>query len=248
MKLLISSIEKILDENLSLIERGILITLALCKDKNSKITLAKFKVLANVSKIKPELVSLHEAKYIQWSGYKKAKKDIETSKLTPDVKEAVDFMNKLWGRKIGYTSKDHFNMLVGRLKEHGLEDVKKVIANRYSEWKDNPVMKSNLEPSTIFRPSKFPKYLESANRTRIGESFVGASNINLSNGDEITTKIAETFIDNDTYNIKVYRVNDNGERLGAGTKATRYGKDIKLMLKKQDRMTRIEHKYFYIAN
>lgn len=246
MELLIKSTKDILDEKLNLVERGILITIALCRDSDPRITLAKFKTKVKMRDIKEDLVKLQEKGLIKWAGYKAAKKSIEDKEISPEVKEAVDFMNKVWKRKLGYTSKDFISNLRMRLKENGLEDVKLVIANRYEEWKDDPVMKSNLEPSTVFRPSKFPKYLDHAKRTRVGESHIAASIIGLKHMDEITLEIAQTFIDNNVYNIKIYQCDREGNRRSNGTSASRYGKDIKSMLKMQKINPIRTHRYFYV--
>ena len=157
-------------------------------------------------------------------------------------------MNKLYRRKFNPDSESTINNLRNRLEKHSLEDIKKVIANRYSEWKDDTTMQRHLNPTTIFRPSKFDKYLEEALRTRVGESFVAANNINLKDGDEITLEIANTFIDKDTYNIKIYQVDGDGNRRANGLSATRYGKDIKKAILLQQRSEILEYRYYYKQN
>ena len=247
MRLLIKNIQSILDEELSLLERGILITIALCKDTDPRITLARFKTKCKISGIKVELISLEERNFIRWSGYKGAKKSVGEAKSNPDVIDVIEFMNGLYNRGFDPDSKSSTINLRNRLKEHSIKDIKLVIANRYKVWKDDETMKIHLNPTTIFRPSKFDKYLEEARSTRVGESFVAAENINLNHGDEITEEISNTFIDNDTYNIKIYETDGEGNRRSNGVRATRYGRDIKKMINLQKFHQIITHRYYYIA-
>lgn len=248
MELLIKTTKDILDEDLSLLKRGILISILLSKDPNPKITWARFKETCKVSQIKQELIELQEDGYLKWSGYKSAKKSFEVDVWKNQRIEVIDFMNNLYRRNFRNDSSAVKTNLTQRLIENGIEDVKLVIANRYSEWKDDSFMSKYLTPETIFKKSKFDKYLEEAQRTRVGESFTTADNIDLKNGDEITLEVVEKFSDDDTYNLKIYRTSPSGELLGTGNKATRYGKDIKKTLKLAKLQSYIEHRYFYVVN
>ena len=82
--------------------------------------------------------------------------------------------------------------------------------------------------------------------SRVGESFVAAENINLKHGDEITEEIVKTFISNNTYNIKIYETDGDGNKRGNGVGATRYGRDIKKMINLQKFNQIKTHKYFYV--
>ena len=246
MELLIKSLQSILDEKLSLVERGILVSIALCRDDDKRITLAKFKTKCKISTIKLELINLQESGLIKWSGYKTAKKGVEDSKMNPDALDVINFMNGLYNRDFDPNSAASTTNLKKRLKEHSVEDIKLVVANRYKVWKDDAVMESNLNPGTIFRPSKFSKYLEEAKRTRVGESFVAAENISLKHGDEITSEVVNSFINNDTYNIKIYQTDGEGNKRANGVGATRYGRDIKKMLKLQKLNSTRTHRYYYV--
>lgn len=245
MELLINTIKDILNEDLTLLERGILISILLCKDEDKRIVLAKFKITCNINKIKPELVSLHERGYIKWSGYKAAKKSLENSRSKDDIINIIEFMNNLYNRKFDPNSSSSTTHLRNRLENNSIDDIKLVISNRYKEWKDDPMMEKHLNPTTIFRPSKFDKYLEEAKRTRVGESFVAANNSNLEHGDEITSKNVKSFALDDTYNIKIYQCSD-GNIIGNGMHATRYGRDIMRMLKMQKFNSVRTHRYFYV--
>ena len=172
MEILLISTSHVLNEELSLVQRGILITIILCKDMDSKMTLARFKTKVKITKIKEDLIFLHENGYIKWSGYKNAQKSIEGGAMSLDVKDVIGFMNDLYGRGFNPKSSSSTANLIPRLRENDIDDVKLVVANRYAEWKDDSVMKMHLNPGTIFKKSKFDKYLEEAKRSRVGESFV----------------------------------------------------------------------------
>ena len=180
-----------------------------------------------------ELINLHKKGYIEWSGYKSALKSSSEKKQQPQVVEIINFMNDLYGRNFDPNSSSTSTNLINRLKKYSAEDIRLVISNRYVAWKDSPTMEKHLNPTTIFRPSKFEKYLEEAKRTREGERYTSAHRIDLKDGDEITALIADNFSDRDLYYIKVYQTGDRGERRGTGASATRYGKDIKRTLKIQ---------------
>ena len=138
------------DKRLSLVQRGIMITLMFVKDDNPKMTLAKFKVGVKMKDIKEDLIKLHELKCVKWSGYKTAVKSLEAKVINPDVKEAIEFMNSLYKRRFDYKSTATTSFLADKLKSHSLSDIKGVIANRHIAWKDNH-MRTNLNPVTIFR-------------------------------------------------------------------------------------------------
>jgi uncharacterized phage protein (TIGR02220 family) len=230
MKLLIKSLEDILSDKLTLVERGILITIMLLREKDSKITLAKCKTKISFQKNRDELIRLHESKLISWSGYDNAKKAIEQQKASPVILDILYFMNSLYRRNFGPT-KERITPLTNLLKDFSVEDIKKVIANRYIVWKDNPDMCQYLVPETIFRRSKFIKYLDEVNYTKAGESFVSANKIDLKHGDEITQQIADNFSDNDLYTMLVIELDHDGTRITQGREIVKSGKDIKRLLK-----------------
>lgn len=250
MKITISNINQILSDKLSLSERGILITMLLLKEDDPKMTLAKVKAKIKLSNHREDLIHLQDLGLIKWSGYNGATKALEKELITPDVINTIDFMNNLYKRNFKYDT--YASSIRQRLTENSVEDIRLVIANRYKEWKNCPVMHVHLNPGTIFRPSKFAKYLEEAQRTRVGESITSASNINLKNGDEITLEISKTFVDSESYNIRVWRLNENGTRAGNGNVGIRLGKNIKMSLNIQknnlERGDTKEFIYTYIAN
>ena len=97
MKILFENISDILNDKVTVYQRGLLITLLLLKEDDPKLTLAKFKAKVNMKEAKLHLMMLHEMGFVKWSGYNAAKKSIENAKVQPDVVEAITFMNKLEG-------------------------------------------------------------------------------------------------------------------------------------------------------
>jgi len=250
MKILLKNITDILEDKLSMEERGLLITIVLVKDNIPMFTLSKLKTAVKFNDdIKNILCSLHKKKFIQWSGFEKYKKYLDEKKSNPDIENIFNFMNDLF--KTNYNHKAEYNTknLEARLKENSVEDIKLVIANRYKEWKDDAMMKKYLTPTTIFRPSKFSKYLQEAKKTDKGRSLLAVKNIGLKNGEEITLEKSKTFIDSELYNIRIWRLSENGERLGIGMKSTRTGRAIKRSLRIQsNRLQEVnkEFEYTYI--
>ena len=233
MELLLKSIKDIASNHISVTQRGILITIAILREDDSKMTLAKVKTRVNFKRLKHDLIHLHEAKLIRWSGYTAALKSVEVQEVDPNVYHVIKFMNDLYKRNFDFSSKSTVSGLVNQLKKHEVSTIKRVVANRYATWKDDDFMKKHLNPTTIFRNKNFDKYLEESESSRGGEAFLTAEKLDLKNGDEITNEIAQSFADNDTYNIMVWKL-DDGRKIGNGMASTRYGKDIKRTLKIQN--------------
>lgn len=211
-------------------QRGILISLALCNENNPKLNLAKLKVFVDFKKYRSDLVVLHENGFIKWSGYKAAKKLLSEQEINPQIVEIIDFMNNLYGR--GFGAKTYKTQVLAILKQYPIEDIKLVIANRYEEWKDNPVMEKHLNPTTIFRKKNFAKYHEEATRTKVGTGILSVEKFNLLAGTEINKSNIEHFVKNDLYKIKIFKY-INGVRSKNGTKGTFYGKDLSRMVNMQ---------------
>jgi len=238
MKVLIDHINVFLKIE-SLRVRGLLITIMILKDSDPEVWDMKVRKklkMTGEDNVVVDLIWLHDNGYIEWSGADKVKKKWGLKEYDEEVKEAIEFYNNLTGRKLSYKKESQTKLLRARLIEgYTLNEIKKVIANRYEEWKDNDVMAKNLYPTTLFRPSKFPKYLEESKRTKVGMGIVGAKKLNLKPGTELTSDIVKDFEDKDTYLIKIYRVNEEtGEKVGIGFKGSRYGKDIKRTIKVQE--------------
>lgn len=240
----ITKIKDLLNSKLTVMQRGLLITILLVKDTKPEYTLAKLKSEIKIKEFYQDLITLHEAEYIVWSGYAAAKRSLN-EKDDPNVAEVIVFMNKLYGRNFNPDSKYATKGLRERLTEHSVQDIKAVVANRYVEWKDDAVMEKHLNPTTIFRPSKFDKYIEEAKRTNKGESLLLADKINLTHGTEIEFSMSEYLLDKDVYAIKTYDLDKTGNRLGGGMFSKVYGKDLKKMLKAQQGKQSKENEFIY---
>lgn len=232
MRVNIKKTTDLLSEDLSVVERGILITILLLRDTDSEVTLFKVKKNIKLQSYKEDLISLHDKGYITWSGYNTAKKSLEQKIINPKITHLMQFMGDLYRKKFQIAD-SRITLLTALLKKYSEEDIKLVIANRYSVWKDSEEMKKYLVPETVFRFSKFTKYLEEAQSTREGESFLKASEIDLEQGDEITYEISKSFIDSEVYEVKSYDLDNYNKRIGLGSIEKRYGKDIKRLLKIQ---------------
>ena len=230
----IGNIKDLLNSNLSVLQRGLLMTAILVRDDNPKFTLAKLKSTIKIKEYNQDLIYLHEAGYIKWSGYASAKRSEADIAMDPDVINIISFMNKLCNRNFNVNSESSTKELRNRLLNNSIEDIKRVITNRYAEWKDDAMMSKHLNPTTIFRASKFDKYLEEANRTKVGQSLLTADQINLTQGAEIVFNMCKNLLDKDVYKIKTYDVDPQGNRITSGMSSKVYGHALKKMLKTQN--------------
>jgi uncharacterized phage protein (TIGR02220 family) len=251
MEVKISNIKELLNDKISVVQRGLVITAILCKDITPKLTLAKFKTFVNLKEHRDDLIWLQDNHVIEWSGYKAALKSRSEDVVNPVIVEIINFMNQLYGTKYSPESKDTVTKVSARLEKFSVEDIKLVIANRWKEWKDDSVMKKYLHPETIFRQSKFEKYIQDARLTHIGESLLEASKIDLKDKQEITLEISLTLVDSENYNVELVNLNQVGEKVRNSQFLAMKGKDIKSSLKTLQNS--IEHngfkefKYNYIA-
>ncbi|WP_370402822.1 conserved phage C-terminal domain-containing protein [Tenacibaculum dicentrarchi] len=167
--------------------------------------------------------------------------------INKDIEEAIVFLNKLYSRNFDYKSTSTINNLKEYLELHGLETIKKVIANRYETWKDDKIMAQNLTPKVIFSVNNFDCYLEDTKSTDKGARFLSIEENNIKEGEEITEAIASTFTDDEVYSMKVYRCDTNGNRIGNGVPRKSYGKDIKRMINiQQNNKKRGQQESIYI--
>jgi len=231
MESLVLLIDDILNDELTLQQRGILITLLLVKEKDKKLTLAKFKAKVKYSKILEDLVFLQDKDYLKFSGYNAAKKSLKGKSVCPKVIEAIDFMNNLYGRGFQASSKATTSSLSARLKENDLESIKGVISNRWERWSNDPVMKSNLNPTTIFREKNFAKYLEDYLTTKVGSGAVSVNKINLKDGDTINKENVFELSETESYNVQCFELNAQGNRLGKPIKMIVTGQRLQRMIK-----------------
>jgi len=104
------------------------------------------------------------------------KPDINTDTNTPDgegvcvkdeskefAKRVVDYFNERTGKHYSPSNKETQKLINGRRSEkHGFEDFKAVIDWCVNNWTGNPRMEPYITPDTIFRPTKFEKYLNNS--------------------------------------------------------------------------------------
>lgn len=77
------------------------------------------------------------------------------------VPEIIDHLNQLTGLAYRSTSKNTRAMIQSRLNEgFTIEDFKKVHEEKCRQWLHDPVWRKYLNPTTLYRPSNFEKYLQ----------------------------------------------------------------------------------------
>jgi len=75
-------------------------------------------------------------------------------------KEIIDYLNTKADKRFSCQTKAYREYINGRMNEgYTIDDFKKVIDNKVSEWKDNDKMNRFLKPNTLFAPSHFDEYL-----------------------------------------------------------------------------------------
>jgi len=235
IKVKIGNIKELLSDNLTLQQRGFVLTCLLLKDDNDKLTFAKIKSSVKLSLIKNDLLYLHEQGIIEWSSYKKELEKLKDTELDPKLLEIVSFMNNLYGRDFKPESDSTSKNLRNRMKEYSIDDIKNVISNRWERWSEDPVMKNNLRPSTIFRPSKFDKYLEDVNSTGVGKGTVHAEKLDISIGTVLDIDTCDKLQDSITYTIKEFKVSKTGSKMGVGKDLALKGSIIKKLVGKSHR-------------
>lgn len=83
-----------------------------------------------------------------------------TSSAPVPYSEIIDYLNEKTGKSYKATSRNNQKLIKARWNEgYTVDDFKKVIDNKVSDWKDDTKMNKYLQPSTLFRASKFEGYL-----------------------------------------------------------------------------------------
>ena len=130
-----------------------------------------------------------------------------------------------------------------------VDEVKEVIANRFSRWNGDINMNQNLKPKTMFKPHLFKDYLKDFQDTDKGLELVNYSNLKIENGEEIDNLNVTQFVDNQTYNLKMFLTDKDGNKRGSSMKICRYGRDIRKMINVQDSNEKYnalrEYLYYY---
>jgi len=118
----------------------------------------------------------------------------------PDVVEIINYMNSVIGTKYKTSTKSHIQNISARLSEgHSVDDLKKVIDFKYSQWGNSQEMAGYLRPSTLFKTSKFQGYLTASktvnsgqhrNVNDIGTDFSAPEGFSTANYDEHGNEIS----------------------------------------------------------
>ena len=99
---------------------------------------------------------------------RKEKRNVGTGKPSPNplsstVERTIHRLNELSGKSYRPESKAVNQYLLARLKDGVAEDdVLAVVEDRWRRWGNHEKMREHFNPVTLFRPSKFEKYLTEA--------------------------------------------------------------------------------------
>ncbi len=238
----LNKLEDILSEDISICQRGLLVTMLLVRESNPKMTLAKFKAIVKIKDYREDLIYLHEKNFIEWGGYKESKKHLKAIRDTSREEGILTFMNGVYGRNFSSKSSKNVSLLTSLLNKYEEDEIKLVISNRYLEWKDEPAMSKHLNPTTVFRLSNFEKYLEEAIYTRVGEAIVAVKGIDLEVGDIINANHIDALRKEHIYNIKIYDQSNVYLR-----KQSVKGKDLRQMIRKSLRKGQEKLTYKYMG-
>jgi len=115
--------------------------------------------------------NVKESKEVEES--KELKKEQKTFVFISEIRQILDFFKNTTGKaiRIGKTDSllarsDKYKSILPRLKEGAtVEECKAIITAKTKEWKGNKRMEGHLCISTLFRKSKFEKYLDEVSST-----------------------------------------------------------------------------------
>lgn len=90
--------------------------------------------------------------------------DAATDNHLNDCVVAIEFLNSLSGSNFRSGTGSSIGRLI-KLFDRGytLEEVKSVIESKVKEWRNVPIMKKYIRPSTLFNLSNFKTYLNELN-------------------------------------------------------------------------------------
>ena len=78
----------------------------------------------------------------------------------------LEFLNEIAGRNFKPTDANLENIIARLEEKYTEEDCRKVAVNRCESWLKDPKMAEHVNPQTLYRKSKFPKYLEAPMPTK----------------------------------------------------------------------------------
>lgn len=97
---------------------------------------------------------------------KQTPSDKDKDKDKDIIGDVVKDLNLVCGTKFRITSKETTSSIRARLSEgYSLDDFKKVHRVKYDEW-NNTDMSKYLNPSTLYRPSNFEKYVNQVHEVK----------------------------------------------------------------------------------
>jgi uncharacterized phage protein (TIGR02220 family) len=231
LKVKINKLRSALADGLTASERGILLVAFAFRQESPLVCWAMFMEKINYREYKKEMVRLQDMDFIEWSGYKSAKSSLEKVTLDPRVEEVVSYMNNMFGTRFKASSTTTYSSVSSRLKEYSIDELKLVISNRHEEWKDDAKMKKHLNPGTVFRASKFEKYLNEANLTKKGLGALESIKVGLKEGSLITYDLSKSLVDKEVYKVKF-----ETDGVLSTSLEKRTGKEIKGLLKRRKNM------------
>ena len=98
-------------------------------------------------------------------------KSSNNGQFIADTKKIVDYLNEKAGKQYRASSNETYRPIFARLKEgYKIEDFKKVIDIKCSEWLNDEKMNVYLRPQTLFG-SKFQSYLNQKTETKVEASY-----------------------------------------------------------------------------
>jgi len=108
----------------------------------------------------------------------KKRKPPVKKQLTKEAIECINLFNNILGKKVfTYNYSADKAQISARIKEHGLNNVRKVITYMGTQWAGNEKWEKYLRPATICSKSKFEGYLGQANSQQtMGDFYDSNSN------------------------------------------------------------------------
>lgn len=112
------------------------------------------------SKPEPKVKVKEKVKDIKEKECKEKESPAKAEPLMVASREVVNYLNEKTGSHYLASTKSTVDMIKSRMKEgHSVDDFKKVIDNKTSEWLGDPEWEKFLRPETLFCAKHFESYL-----------------------------------------------------------------------------------------
>jgi len=106
----------------------------------------------------------------QWDNNKNVKECSKNEK-NEYIVEIINYLNNATGKNYRHTTKKTRSLINARIKEgFAVDDFKKVIDTKNTEWKHNQKMQKFLRPETLFG-TKFESYLNQNNNSTVDDGY-----------------------------------------------------------------------------